>query len=320
MRYQLHACSRNAFNREFDRIHASRIRSVVMSKRVIDLHTHSTHSDGSDSPRDLVLHAKRAGAAAIALTDHDTVDGLDEALMTARECDIEFVNGIEISAEYSPGTMHILGYFINPENQSLAGQLFELREARANRNPQIATRLQELGIDLKYEEVVAVARSEVVGRPHFARVLLEKGCVKSIQEAFDKYLAKGASAFVDKRRLLPDETIRIIHAAGGAAVLAHPYQLKCRSEDELAKLLNRLALLGLDGVEAIYSRHSPSERSRYRDMAVDLGLIVTGGSDYHGTYKPDLDIVTGKGDLEVPYEVLESVKQRAEQRKCASGC
>jgi predicted metal-dependent phosphoesterase TrpH len=227
-----------------------------MSTRVIDLHTHSTCSDGSDSPTDLVRRAKQAGAAALALTDHDTVDGLEEALTAARDCRIEFVTGIEISAEYSPGTMHILGYFIDPENETLAGQLLELREARANRNPQIAMRLQRLGIDLTYDEVVAVAGSEVVGRPHFARVLLEKRCVRSIQEAFDKYLAKGAAAFVDKKRLLPDEAIEIIHAAGGAAVLAHPYQLKCRSEAELDELMNRLALLGLDGVEAIYSRHS----------------------------------------------------------------
>jgi predicted metal-dependent phosphoesterase TrpH len=229
---------------------------------------------------------------------------------------IEFVAGIEISAEFSPGTMHILGYCIDEGSELLAVKLEELRKARQERNPRIAERLQALGVDISYDEVAAFAGNEVVGRPHFARLMVQNGHVSTIQEAFDRFLKKGAPAYVEKTRLSPDESIRLIHAAGGVAVLAHPYQLKLEYGEE-DKLVAHLAQLGLDGLEAIYSRHSKADRARYAEMASRHGLLITGGSDYHGTYKPDLDIVKGLGDLEVPYELLESVKACAASRPAA---
>jgi predicted metal-dependent phosphoesterase TrpH len=281
-----------------------------MLKKMIDLHSHTLYSDGSVSPAQLIALAHSQGACAIAITDHDTVAGLAEGRAAADELGIEFVNGIEISADYSPGTMHILGYFINVESQTLAVKLDELRNARNSRNPQIAARLQALGLDINYEDVARLAGNEVVGRPHFARLLVDRGYARGIQDAFDRYLAKGAAAYVEKARLSPADSIALIHEAGGVAVLAHPYQLKLPSIEEEEQLIVKLAAMGLDGIEAIYSRHSPVERDTYAQIAARHGLLVTGGSDYHGTYKPDIDIVIGKGDLEVPYVLIERIKAR----------
>jgi predicted metal-dependent phosphoesterase TrpH len=224
---------------------------------------------------------------------------------------IEFVDGIEISAEYSPGTMHILGYFINIDCAELKTQLEELKRARDKRNPEIASRLQSLGIDISYEEVESLAGNEIVGRPHFARLMLDRGYVDSIQDAFDRFLAKGAAAYIEKKRLSPADSIALIHKARGVAVLAHPYQLKLSSLEELNLLVKELAAMGLDGIEAIYSRHSLEQRDMYAEMAERHNLLITGGSDYHGTYKPDIRIIEGLGDLQVPYSLLEKIKVRA---------
>jgi 3',5'-nucleoside bisphosphate phosphatase len=284
-----------------------------MSTGPIDLHSHTTHSDGSATPTELISHAAAKRARAIAVTDHDTVSGLSEARAAANHFGIELVPGVEISAEYSPGTMHILGYFIDDASAELVEKLDDLKRAREERNPRIASALQELGLDITYDEVAQLAGNLVVGRPHFARVLLNKGYVSSIQDAFDRFLKKGAPAYVEKARLSPADSIALIHNAGGAAVLAHPYQLKLPTETEVEHMIGELAGLGLDGVEAVYSRHSISQRARYSEIAASHGLVVTGGSDYHGTYKPDIDIVTGLGDLEVPYDLLEHLKNRAKR-------
>jgi predicted metal-dependent phosphoesterase TrpH len=259
---------------------------------------------------ELVALAANAGASAIAITDHDTVRGLAEGRAAARARGIEFVPGIEISADYQPGTMHILGYCLNDESPALHSALESLRQARENRNPEIAGKLRGLGIPVDYEEVAALAAGEVVGRPHFARLLVEKGYAASIQDAFDRFLAKGAAAYVEKKRLAPRDAIAMIHGAGGVAVLAHPYQLKL-SMTETDTVVGELTLMGLDGIEAIYSRHTDEQRKDYSDMAARHGLLVTGGSDFHGSYKPDISVVRGLGELRVPYELLAEVKSRA---------
>jgi hypothetical protein len=285
-----------------------------MLRNVIDLHAHTLCSDGSVSPSQLVALAHSQGARAIAITDHDTVAGLVEGRRAAEPLGIEFINGIEISAEHSPGTMHILGYCIDAESPALASKLNELRSARNDRNPKIAARLQALGLDIGYDDVMRLAGNEVVGRPHFARLMVERGYAQSIKDAFDRFLAKGASAYVEKARLSPAESIALIHEAGGVAVLAHPYQLNLPSYEEVEQLVRELAAMGLDGIEAIYSRHSPVARDLYAQMAARHGLLVTGGSDYHGSYKPDISLVTGEGDLEVPYALIEEMKARAAAR------
>ena len=290
-----------------------------MSADVIDLHTHTTHSDGSASPQELIERACAKRARAVAITDHDTVGALGEARAAAERFGVEFVDGIEISAEYSPGTMHILGYCIDGESGALANKLLELKQARERRNPQIANRLRLLGFDISYDEVAKVAGNQVVGRPHFARVMIEKGHVASIQEAFDRFLKKGAAAYVEKARLSPAESIALIHEAGGVAVLAHPYQLKLESYEAADELVGELARVGLDGIEALYSRHSAAQRDSYSEIALRHDLLVTGGSDYHGSYKPDISLVTGLGDLEVPYDLLEALKARASARRRPTG-
>jgi predicted metal-dependent phosphoesterase TrpH len=285
-----------------------------MSDHLIDLHAHTLCSDGSVSPAELVALAASSGARAIAITDHDTVAGLTEGRDAAARLGVEFVNGIEISAEYSPGTMHILGYYIDAASVPLVSRLDDLVAARDERNPNIARRLQALGLDITYEEVARIAGSDLVGRPHFARLMVEKGYAESIQDAFDRFLAKGAAAYVEKKRLSPADAIDLIHEAGGVAVLAHPYQLKLDSEQDLDRLIAELRALGLDGIEAIYSRHTRVERDFYSEMAARHSLLITGGSDFHGTYKPDISIVKGKGDLRVPYSLLEGLKARAASR------
>ena len=281
-----------------------------MTHSIVDLHAHTTYSDGSATPFELIELAKQNGASAVAITDHDTVAGLKEGREAASRFDIEFINGLELSAEYSPGTMHILGYFVDDEHQGMAAKLEELRTARDARNPEIANRLQAIGVDVQYAAVEELAGNEVVGRPHFARVLVDRGHAATIQDAFDRFLAKGAAAYVEKKRLSPAESIATIHSAGGVAVLAHPYQLKLDT-DAMDILVRELAELGLDGIEAIYSRHSPEDRERFSKLARKYGLLLTGGSDYHGTYKPDITLVKGLGDLAVPYSLLEGLKSRA---------
>jgi predicted metal-dependent phosphoesterase TrpH len=263
----------------------------------------------------LIARASSKRARAIAVTDHDTVAALDEARHAAERFGLEFISGIEISAEYSPGTMHILGYCLDERSVALNEQLGELREAREKRNPEIANRLQTLGLDISYDEVSTAAGNEVVGRPHFARLMVERGYATSIQDAFDRFLKKGAAAYVEKARLSPRASVNLIRDAGGVAVLAHPYQLRLSSYEAVDELVAELAGFGLDGIEAIYSRHSPDERVAYAEIAARHGLLVTGGSDYHGSYKPDIDLVTGLGDLEVPYALLEEVKSRAASRR-----
>jgi predicted metal-dependent phosphoesterase TrpH len=280
---------------------------------LIDLHSHTNCSDGSATPADLIKRAASAGARAVAITDHDTVEGLHEGRSAAEQAGIEFVAGIEISADFQPGTMHILGYCFDPSSKELNLALEELRLARRERNPQIAARLQSLGLDINYEEVASLAGNQVVGRPHFASLMVTKGYVKSIQEAFDRFLAKGGPAYVEKRRLSPADSINLIHGAGGVAFLAHPYQMKL-SDQDTEEEIRRLKDLGLDGIEAIYSRMSIVDRERYVRLAGRLSMLVSGGSDFHGSFKPDINLVTGLGDLQVPYELLDKIKALAALR------
>ena len=284
-----------------------------MTTNLIDLHSHTKFSDGSVTPAELISLAARTGARAVAITDHDTLDGLPEGRRAAEESGIEFVPGVEISADFQPGTMHILGYCFDPSSPELNLALEKLRVARRERNPQIAARLQGLGLDVSYEEVARLAGNEVVGRPHFASLMVTKGYVASIKEAFDRFLAKGGPAYVEKRRLSPADSIHLIRKAGGVAILAHPYQMKL-SDPDTEDQIRRLKVLGLDGIEAIYSRLSAVERERYVRLSDRLGMLVSGGSDFHGTFKPDINLVTGLGDLRVPYEYLDKIKALASIR------
>jgi predicted metal-dependent phosphoesterase TrpH len=275
---------------------------------LIDLHTHSTASDGSLRPGELVEYAVKKGAAAIALTDHDTIEGLPEALQAAGERGLELVPGLEISADHPGGTMHILGYFINPDDALLQQELSRLQEARRERNPKIIAKLQQLGIPVTYDQVRALAEGQV-GRPHIARAMLQLGAVKTLDEAFRNFLTKGAPAYVEKFRYPPEKAVALIIRAGGVPVLAHPFTLKFASPDELRRIVSALKDQGLGGMECLYSEHTAEQTRRYSALAAELGLAVTGGTDFHGKNKEGVDLLTGYGSLRIPYRLLEGLKR-----------
>jgi predicted metal-dependent phosphoesterase TrpH len=256
----------------------------------VDLHTHSTASDGSLTPRELVRLAKERGLAAIALTDHDTVDGLPEAMAAGAEFGLEVIPGVEISARHLLGSMHILGYFLDYTSPRLAERLAVLKQARKERNPRIVAKLNALGIPLTLAQVEAVAGGGQVGRPHIARALLVGGYVRDLQEAFDIYLGNQGKAYVSKFRFPPEEALAMIREAGGIPVLAHPFTLNLHTLPDLRRLLQELQPLGLAGVECYYPEHSPEQEALYLRAARDAGLLVTGGSDFHGDNKPEVSL------------------------------
>ncbi len=278
------------------------------NKKLIDLHTHSIASDGSMSPSELVRYARQNGLSAIALTDHDTVDGVQEALDEGVRSGIEVIPGIEISVDYKP-EMHILGYFpdINGYTE-IRKELDEIKQGREVRNKKIINRLNELGLHISMEEVKQAALGDIMGRPHIARVLVNKGYVKSNDEAFDKYLCKEGLAYFRRFELKPAAGIKAILNAGGLPVLAHPVFLH-KTYGELDKLLAELKGYGLAGIEAYYSENTKEDTGNFLRLAIKHELFVTGGSDFHGSFKPRIELGKGRGNLEVPYELLDKLRR-----------
>ena len=275
----------------------------------IDLHMHTTHSDGTYLPRDLVRYAGEKGLGCISVTDHDTMSSYEECADEAKKSGIELIPGIEISAQFEPGTLHILGFFLDRNHPQLKASLDEIQKARRERNPQIIEKLNRLGIAITLEEVKAASGGKQVGRPHFAKVLVKKGVVKSMEEAFVKYLAKGKPAYVDKRRFSSKDSIARIREAGGIAVVAHPKQMKL-NEAALIKELHRLVDEGLGGIEAYNSCQNTEEAVLYKRLAKRFNLLVTGGSDFHGANKPEVDLGSMGDGVELGYEVVEAMKNR----------
>jgi predicted metal-dependent phosphoesterase TrpH len=275
---------------------------------VIDLHTHSTVSDGSDDPARIPELAAANGCSAVALTDHDRQDGIAAATLRAGQLGLELIPGVEISCEHS-GTMHVLVYFLEPGEGPLQDELIRLQAARDSRNHKIAGLMQSLGLPVTYEEIEAEAGGMGAGRPHMAAILVRKGVVSSIQEAFDVWLAKGRPAYMDKERLSADVAIRLAIASAAVPVLAHPFSLGLEPAATEATVAE-LASYGLGGLEAIYGRYSPEDRQGLTALAHRHGLAITGGSDHHGTFKPDLQVGIGRGDLDVPDSALDDLRAR----------
>ncbi len=280
-----------------------------------DLHTHSTASDGTDAPQHLARLAREAGLSAFALTDHDTTAGLPAAAAAAKRLGLDFVPGIELSADpdvlktgTSHGTLHILGYFVRHDEPTLLKTQQRLRDARAQRNPQMVQRLNELGVRITYDQVLAEAgathdQSTIVGRPHIAQVMINKGYVKTIHEAFNKYIGMRGAAYIRKDRLSAAEAIDAIHAAGGLACFAHPVQLGLPDADQLELVIKRLKDLGLDGLETRHPDHTPADTKCFETLAKRYRLLSTGGSDYHGSRK-----TTVLGSQRVPLDTLEHLR------------
>ncbi len=254
-----------------------------MDRVPADLHAHSTASDGMDPPDRLPALALEAGLSAWALTDHDTTDGLPVAAARSEKLGVEFVPGIELSADPGPdgGTLHVLGYCIQSESSLLRQLIERVQRARRERNPKIIQRLQALGVAIEWEEVVRKSVEGLVGRPHVAAVLVEKGYAKTLQDAFTRYLGEQGAAYVSKERPSASEAIQAIHAAGGLASLAHPVQLR-RRDEQLHRVIGQLTEAGLDALEVHHPDHGPRDRERFEQLAERFGLLVTGGSDYHG--------------------------------------
>ncbi len=278
----------------------------------IDLHIHSTASDGSLTPADIIDHAQKLKLAAIAITDHDSVDGSKEALQIGIPPSLRFLTGVEISAAHPPffpgsGSFHILGYAIRLDHGDLNQTLDKLQDARKNRNPEILKRLNKLGFRISLEDVKKEAAEGQLGRPHIAYTMMKKGFVASIDEAFDRYLGAGKPAYVDKYRIECEQAVKIIRKAGGVAVLAHPALLNIENDQAFEALLQKLKKIGLAGLEVYYPGHSPREIRLYTALAQKYGLLMTGGTDFHGSITPKIKMGSGKGDLFVPYTLYEDL-------------
>lgn len=277
---------------------------------MIDLHTHSTFSDGSLTPAELVDRACEAGVTALALTDHDGTLGIDAFLDACARRGLRGIPGVEISVEFGPGTLHMVGLFVDPQDAGLATALARLRNVREERNQVILRKLNALGIPLAWEDVAKFASQDVVGRPHFALALIEKGVVGSKDEAFERWIGKGKPAYADRYRLSPRDSIELIRSAGGVPVLAHPYTLGYH-RNRLRAFVGELAALGLQGIEAYYSEHAPDQQRHVLAMAAEFNLAPSGGSDFHGALNPDIRIGRGFGSLDIPESVADRLYERA---------
>ena len=278
-----------------------------------DLHTHSNASDGSYAPGDLVKLAAKSGVTTLALTDHDTVSGIAEAQAAGKKYGVTLIPGVEISIDFTPGTMHICGYYLDIDNTELRAGLNFVQVARRNRNPRIIEKLNVLGVAITLDEVKEVAGPDQLGRPHFAQVLVQKGYARDTQAAFSKYLAKGAPAYMDKQRLSLDRAVAMIQAAGGVAVLAHPIQLKLNSWQEYREKITELKNAGITGVEAFNSYQSEEENQQFYTIATELEMLITAGSDFHGAIKPKVKL--GQFGENIPIKLDDVLIQLAKNRR-----
>lgn len=275
--------------------------------RFADLHIHSTASDGTWTPREVVRFARDRGFSCIALADHDTVGGVAEALQAGDELGIEVIPAVELSTLYREAEVHILGYCIDYRSAELQAQLQVFADARRNRGRRMVEKLRDLGFDISWEEVKSIAGEGSVGRPHVARALLAKGYIGSIKEAFTpEFIGKGGRAYVERYKMRPEEAIKVIKDAGGVAVVAHPGIYKDMSGLERDDI-DYLVQYGLQGMEVWHTEHSEDVSAYYEGMAREMGLLLTGGSDCHGHNKEE----TLLGKIRLPYRYVEELKKKA---------
>ena len=279
----------------------------INTNKCVDLHVHSTRSDGTYTPTELVNYAIEKGLKAFALTDHDTVDGIEEALKAAEGKPIEVLSGNEYSTEYRKRDVHIVGLFIDYKAPVFLEYLERFQASRIERNHKLCRNLQGAGFDITYEALLEEFPNAVITRAHYAKYLLAHGYVKSMVEAFDRYLGDHTPYFVHREKITPEEVIDITRRAGGIPILAHPTLYKLGRE-QLDILVSTLTDAGLMGLEAIYSTYSPSEESQMKALAKKYNLLISGGSDFHGSTKPGIDLGTGYGRLFIHEEVLENLR------------
>lgn len=278
---------------------------------IVDLHAHSTASDGSDSPSRLVDLAAEAGLGGLALTDHDTQEGIAEAVTAAAANQLELIPGVELSLAYERGGMHLVVLWLDSNRGPLQDRLTALQAGRDTRNIEIVQRLSSIGLPITIEEIEEEAGGGSVGRPHIAAVMVARGYVPDIRTAFDLWLGSGKPGYAGRDRLQPEEAIALARESGGVPVLAHPHTLGITTSSEMADLLTQLKRAGLVGLEALYGAYRRHEREGYADLARRFDLVPSGGSDYHGTYKPGLMLGSGYGDLVIPGALLHELREHA---------
>lgn len=276
--------------------------------QVIDLHVHSCRSDGTDSPARLVELAAAAGCDSFALTDHDTVGGYEEASTAGKAAGVEVIPGVELSAHINDRNVHLLGYFVDPHNDEFLAFLQRQRDLRDERNAILIDKLAAIGVHLDIEDVQRESIGESLGRPHFAAALVRNGDATSVEDAFVRFLGVQAPTHVVRQDLHAADAIAAIKAAGGITSWAHPLTGRATGKTSFDSVLDALLTAGLGGLECWYSTYSHDDRAHLASVAARNGLIATGGSDYHGTFKPALSIAVGAGDLNVPHVALEELR------------
>lgn len=276
---------------------------------MIDLHTHSTESDGTLTPEELMQLAADTGLSAIALTDHDTVGGLSKAEPVARQLGIELIPGIELSTDYNGTEVHMLGFYIDNTNPAFLAKLQEFIDSRDVRNEKMAFLLQTEGFDITLEQLYQEYPESVITRAHFARYLVEHGFVKDRDTVFRKYLGDNCRCYVPREKITPFEAIDLIRLGGGLSFFAHPV-LCHMNHDRLRFFVKDLKEAGLTGMEAIYSMNTPGDERNMKKLAEEFGLLISGGSDFHGENKPYIHLGTGRGNLRIPESILEEIKRK----------
>lgn len=273
----------------------------------IDLHTHTTASDGIYSPSDLIELAISSDLAAMAITDHDSVDGLEEGMCFSKDKDIELIPGIEFSIEYTGGSFHLIGLYIDFHNRELIEVTEKLKRLRGERIIMIVEDLNRYGIDISFDEISSLTSGRSVGRPHIARILVEKGYADDINAVFQSYMVKGKPGYVKKEKILVDEAIRIIKQAGGISIIAHPVTLNYKTFDNFEKQIQELIVHGLDGIEVFSSMHTHEEILEFNRIANKYNLIISGGSDFHGDKEKELGIyIDGEP---IPHHILDNLEK-----------
>ncbi len=278
-----------------------------MTKRIIDLHSHSLYSDGSDSPAELIKKAKAAGLSALALTDHDTVKGVEYAIEAAIDSDLEIIPGVELSTFYKKQEIHIVGLYVDHKDRKFLSALDHIRFLREERNRKMCARLHIMGVDIDYDDLIYIYKSNTITRAHIADYLLANGYIDDYKEAFVKYIGDESPAFIQWEKISAQEGVELILKAGGVPILAHPVAYKMQ-EYELENLIEVLMESGLMGMEVFYSTNSQSFTDKSKNLCKRYGLIMSGGSDYHGKTKPLISLAKGMGGLRVPYNLLYSIR------------
>ena len=279
-----------------------------MDTGIIDMHVHSSASDGTFSPDALMEEARRAGLRAMALTDHDTMDGTVLAAETAKKLDIEFIPGVELSTDYLGCEIHVLGYYVSRDHPELKSMMEQFRDFRSSRNERMIKSLQEEGFTITMEALKKRAPDSVLSRAHVAKYLVETGQVPDISSVFANYIGEGCRCYIQRPKISPVEAVNLIRGAGGLAVLAHPVMYKL-SDNDLNQMIQEMKDAGMCGIEAVYSENTPKDEAHFRDLTASFGLLVSGGSDFHGANKPDIKLGIGKGNLHIPYRILHAFKE-----------